>query len=102
MKIARVTGNIVATIKQEILHGKSLKTVAILDAALKPGKEEHIALDVAECTVGDIVLVNTECNSARTMFGEEHVVSEMTICGIIDEVTIEGIVLTARDIRKNG
>ena len=101
MKIAKVTGNIVATIRQDLLRGKSLKTVVLLDAELKPGREEHIALDVSECTVGDIVLVNTECNSARTFFGEEQLVSEMTICGIIDEVAVEGIVHTARDIRRN-
>ena len=100
MKIAKVTGNIVATIRQEVLSGKSLKTVVFLDADLKPGGEEHIALDVSECTVGDIVLVNSECKSARTFFGDDKLVSELTICGIIDEVSIEGNVKTARDIRQ--
>ena len=90
-----------ATVRQEVLSGKSLKTVVFLDAELKQGKEEHIALDVAECTAGDIVLVNNECKSARTMFGDEQLVSELTICGIIDEVSIEGNVFTAQDIRKN-
>ena len=102
MKIARVTGNLVSTIKQDMLYGKPLKTVVFVDAAFGTRSEEYIAVDVAGCTAGDIVLVNTECDAAVTMFGDEQLVCEMTICGIIDEITVEGTVLTAKDIGKSG
>ena len=102
MKIAKVTGNIVSTIRHEKLCGKALKTVVFLDAALNEIKGEHVALDVAECMVGDVVLVNTECDAAVTMFGEDELVSELTICGIIDKITIEGLVHTPQSIGKSG
>jgi len=102
VKIAKVTGNIVSTIKQERFYGKALKTVVFLDAGFNCGKEEYIALDVAGCTVGDLVLVNTECDAAITMFDDEDIVSEMTICGIIDDITIDDFTINAQILEKNG
>ena len=60
MKIARVTGTVVSTIKYEKYVGMKLLRVRHLTLDGQPTGEELIALDAADAGIGDIVLVNND------------------------------------------
>ena len=55
MKIARVTGTVVSTIKYEKYVGMKLLRVRHLTLDGQPTGEELIALDAADAGIGDIV-----------------------------------------------
>ena len=76
MKIARVTGTVVSTIKYEKYVGMKLLRVRHLTLDGQPTGEELIALDAADAGIGDIVLVNND--------GDTKLIASVTICGVID------------------
>jgi len=47
-----------------------------------------IAFDSADAGVGDIVLVNTD-GGAANMFLGDHCIADLTICGVVDSITID-------------
>ena len=65
MKIARVTGTVVSTIKYEKYVGMKLLRVRHLTLDGQPTGEELIALDAADAGIGDIVLVNNDGGAAQ-------------------------------------
>ena len=60
MKIARVTGTVVSTVKYEKYRGYKLLKVRHLTLEGEMTGEELIALDAADAGIGDIVLVNND------------------------------------------
>ena len=68
MKLARVVGNVVSTVKDACYTGQKLM---IIDY------------------IGDTVLVNVEGGSANMFLGRS-VIADLTICGVIDHITLDG------------
>ena len=50
---------------------------------------QAIAFDVADAGIGDTVLVNVEGGSANMFLGRS-VIADLTICGVIDHITLDG------------
>ena len=96
MKIARVVGNVVSTVKHDVFYGKSLMIIEFLNAALQPAGARTIAFDSTGCGAGDIVLVNADGAAACRIFGDETMIGDLTICGIIDTITMEGREVTPK------
>lgn len=91
MYIGRVSGTVVATIKNELFEGRKLLLVDKLDLNGQPTRKYDIAVDVVQAGVGDLVLVLDEGNSARQILDREPLGAiRAVIVGIIDEVTLEG------------
>lgn len=90
MKIARVVGNVVSTVKDESFTAKKLVIIEWLDARLRKCGPRIIAFDAAGAGAGDIVLVNSEGDAAKLMFGDETMIGDLTVCGVVDSVTIDG------------
>ena len=90
MKIARVTGTVVSTIKYEKYVGYKLLKVRHLTLEGEPTGEELIALDVACAGVGDIVLVNNDGGAAQMIADDFKLIASVTICGVIDSYTWQG------------
>ena len=84
MKIARVTGTVVSTIKYEKYVGMKLLRVRHLTLDGQPMGEELIALDAADAGIGDIVLVNNDGGAAQMIMGDTKLIASVTICGVID------------------
>lgn len=89
MRIARVVGNVVSTIKDRGYAGQKLMIVDFLDEAGRQTGETAIVFDAAQSGVGDVVLVAVD-GGASGMFLGKHVIADMTICGVLDSVTLEG------------
>lgn len=90
MKIARVTGTVVSTIKYEKYVGMKLLRVRHLTLDGQPTGEELIALDAADAGIGDIVLVNNDGGAAQMIMGDTKLIASVTICGVIDSYNWQG------------
>lgn len=90
MKIARVTGTVVSTIKYEKYVGMKLLRVRHLTLDGQPTGEELIALDAADAGIGDIVLVNNDGGAAQMIMGDTKLIASVIICGVIDSYSWQG------------
>jgi microcompartment protein CcmK/EutM len=90
MYIGRVSGTVVATIKNELFENRKLLVVDRLALDGSPMPKYDIAVDMVQAGVGDIVLVLDEGNSARQILDREPLGAiRAVVVGIVDEVTIE-------------
>lgn len=90
MKLARVTGNVVSTIKYEKYRGMKLLRVRPLDLELNEAGEELVALDAAGAGTGDIVLVNNDGGAAQMVMDDKTLIASVTVCGVVDSFTCQG------------
>ena len=79
MRIARVVGNVVSTVKDEKFFGHKLMIVEFLDLVGAPIGAREIAFDCADSGPGDIVLVNTGADAYWLMNGTEVVAAGFTV-----------------------
>jgi ethanolamine utilization protein EutN len=86
MTLARVRGEIVATIKHPFYEGRRM---LLLDQ-LTPGGDETgdylVAIDAVDAGVGQTVLVLDEGNSARQIVDRAQAPVRTVIIGIVDAV----------------
>ena len=91
MYIGRVSGTVVATIKNELFEGRKLLLVDKLDLEGLSTAKYDIAVDMVQAGVGDLVLVLDEGNSARQIVDREPLGAiRAVIVGIVDEVDVVG------------
>ena len=103
MYVGRVSGTVVATIKNELYQGRKLLVVDRLDlpglsalsagrpAKGRPAAKYDIAVDMVQAGEGDIVLVLDEGNSARQIVDREPGGAiRAVIVGIVDEISMAG------------
>ncbi|GHV86668.1 ethanolamine utilization protein EutN [Spirochaetia bacterium] len=90
MKIAKVVGNLISTIKDETFHGYKLMIVEYLNPDGTPDGKRQIAFDAAHAGIGDIVLVNIDGGAATMFTGDKELIADLTICGVLDSFTING------------
>ena len=93
MKIARVVGNVVSTVKDELFRGKKLVILEWLGPDLKKSGPRVMAFDAAGAGTGDIVLVNSDGDAAKMMFEDDAMIGDLTVCGVIDGITLDGKVV---------
>lgn len=87
MYLAKVVANIVATQKNNTLHGTKLFMVQPVDAKGEPFGQELTAVDGVGAGIGDIVIALCEGSSAREIAGlPSNAPAEVVIAGIIDFV----------------
>ena len=98
MKIAKVVGNVVSTIKDERFNGYKLMIVEYLDLNGRPQGVRHIALDGANAGIGDIVLTNNDGGAAVMVMDDKKLIADDTIAGVIDYYTVDGITKSAKDL----
>ncbi len=90
MKLARVTGTVVSTIKYERYRGMKMLRVRPLDLSLAEAGEEVVALDAANAGIGDIVLINNDGGAAQMVMGDKTLIASVTVCGVVDSFTCQG------------
>ena len=89
MKLARVVGNVVSTIKNPGHYNYKLMIVEFMDERGNPTEPRQIAFDAAQAGIGDIVLVSVDGGAANIILDDKAIVADFTICGIIDYFTYE-------------
>lgn len=89
MKLGRVVGNVVSTIKDKGFSGHKLLIVDYIDEDGNMTGNQVICFDVADAGVGDTVLVNVDGGAANMFLGRECI-GDLTVCGVLDSVTLDG------------
>ncbi len=90
MKIAKVTGTVVSTIKYEKYQGCKMLKVRNLTLDGELTGEELVALDAADAGIGDIVLTNNDGGAAQMIMEDKTLIASVTVCGVIDSYTWQG------------
>lgn len=88
MKLCRVKGNVVATVKHETYRGHKLMIVQPLDEAQKDVGEPFLAVDLVQSGPGDTVLVMQEGNGVRQILKEQKLPIRSVVIGIVDHVDV--------------
>ncbi len=83
MIICKVIGHVWATKKEPRLEG--MKLMVVQEEGTR--KKTHVAADVVGAGIGEKVLV-VSGSTARNVFGNREVPTDMTIVGIIDSLEI--------------
>ena len=92
MRICRVIGTVVATVEHWDFKGLKLLLCQPLDEHGRPRGKTVIAADRVQAGVGDRVLVMSEGNGCRQLWGvalEAPLAIRSAIVGIIDHVDVE-------------
>ena len=87
MILARVVGTVVATRKDERLHGQKLLVARGVDPYGKDETNYLVAVDTVDAGVGDRVLI-VSGSSARMASGQKDCPVDAAIVGIVDTVTV--------------
>ena len=85
MRLARVVGNVVSTIKDPGLHGKKLLLVKHLNENHRPSGKAFLALDSVGAGIGETIYY-VRSKEASFPFLPESVPSDATIVGIVDRI----------------
>ena len=88
MKICRVLGPVVSTVKHPSYEGHKLLFVRELDDALEDTGYEFIVLDRIQAGEGDVVRVMQEGNGVRQLLGETKLPVRSIVAGIVDDVAL--------------
>ena len=86
MRLGRVIGNVVSTVKHQILIGQKLLLVQPIEPSGQDRGKSLLAIDVVQAGPGDTVLVLEEGNSSRLILGDSMAPVRTVIVGIVDQV----------------
>ena len=86
MKLCRVKGNVVATVKHPTYVGHKVMIVQPVDAEGKDSGDSFVAVDLVQAGPGDKVLVMQEGNGIRQILKVEKLPIRSVIIGIVDHV----------------
>jgi ethanolamine utilization protein EutN len=88
VKLCRVKGNVVATVKHPTYQGHKVMIVQPVDPAGKDTGESFVAVDLVQAGPGDQVLVMQEGNGVRQILKVEKLPIRSVIIGIVDQVDL--------------
>lgn len=88
MHIGKITGNIVATRKDEKLVGCKLMIIQPLNPKLEPDGKQMIAVDTVGAGIGDIIMYASG-TAARIAAKKLDSPIDLSIIGIIDTIDNE-------------
>jgi ethanolamine utilization protein EutN len=86
VKLARVVGTVVSTIKSPAFDGRTLLLCDLLDATGHPAGGYMIAVDSVGAGAGETVLLLDEGNGARQVLAAPGAPIRTVVVGIVDEV----------------
>jgi ethanolamine utilization protein EutN len=86
MKLAKVVGTVVSTIKSPIFEGRALLLVDLLEPDGREAGGYLIALDTVGAGAGETVLILDEGTSARQIIGAASGPLRTVVVGIVDAV----------------
>jgi microcompartment protein CcmK/EutM len=87
MKIGKITGTVVCSIKDERLNGLKLLILQEYDVHQKPTQTFHIAADTVQAGVGDMVLMASG-SSARQTEKTTGKAIDCAVIGIVSDLTL--------------
>jgi ethanolamine utilization protein EutN len=91
MRLGRVIGEVVSTVKHPALVRWKLLLVGVLTPEGEPTGEETIALDAVEAGIGDHVLLHDEGAGASQIMENPRGPVRTMIVGVVDRVDREEV-----------
>ena len=88
MKLCRVVGNVVSTIKTESHQNCKLLIVSPINENGETLGDSFIAIDGAQAGIGDTVLIVEEGGSARDVMQKPDGAIDAVIVGIVDSMNV--------------
>lgn len=88
MRLARVLGSVVATIKHPAYEGQRIMLCQPMSPTGEKMGKQMIALDRVDSGAGDLVLVLTEGNGVRQLMGSDAGPIRSIIVGVVDAVNL--------------
>ena len=88
MKLARVIGNVVATMQYSSFKGHKILIVKPIDEHGNDSGSSFLSCDTVQAGPGDTVLVQQEGNTARQLLGSWNDPFHSVIVGIVDRVEL--------------
>lgn len=88
MRLARVLGTVVSTMKHPTYEGHKILLCQPLTPAGEATGSQVVAVDHVHAGVGDHVLVLTEGNGVRQLLGEDAGPIRSIVVGIVDAVEL--------------
>ena len=88
MKLCKVQGNVVSTVKHPTYRGHKLMIVQPMDEQGQDAGSSFLAVDLVQAGPGDTVLVMQEGNGVRQILKEQKLPIRSVIIGIVDEVSL--------------
>lgn len=88
MQICEVIGNIVSTVKNKHLAGKTILIVQPLDLEGKYEGTDFLAIDSVGAGVGERVLTIKEGGSARIVLKDKNIPVQAVIVAIVDGIDV--------------
>lgn len=91
MQLARVRGNVVASIKAGGLASHKLLVLERIAASVPDdaGGDSFVAIDLAGAGIGEIVLVTL--GSAARVYGDgQHAPTDAAVIAIVDSINVDG------------
>ena len=89
MKVGKVVGTVVSTIKAPVLDGHRLLVCDVQSISGEP-TGYTIAIDVVDAGLGETVLILDEGTSARQILGLDWGAVRAVVVGVVDELTVDG------------
>ncbi|OZM58315.1 hypothetical protein CIB95_01725 [Lottiidibacillus patelloidae] len=86
MKLAKVIGNVVSSIKTKSHEGTKLMVVQPIDMEGNETGDSFIAIDGSQAGIGDIVLIIEEGGSCRQVLKRPEAAVDAVIAGIVDKL----------------
>jgi ethanolamine utilization protein EutN len=86
MKLAKVIGNVVSTIKTQSHQASKLMVVQPVDMDGNEVGDSFIAIDGSHAGIGDIVLIIEEGGSCRQVLKKPEAAVDAVIAGIVDKL----------------
>ncbi len=89
MRLCKVIGNVVATVKHPAYHAKTLLIVQPIDADGSELGASFLAIDTVQAGPGDTILVLTEGTGVRQILNAEPATPiRSLVVGIVDQVSL--------------
>jgi ethanolamine utilization protein EutN len=88
VKLCRVKGNVVATVKHPTYRGHKLMVVQPIDERGGDTGDIFLAVDLVQAGPGDTVLVMQEGNGVRQILKEQKLPIRSVIIGIVDAIDV--------------
>ena len=89
MRICRVTGDVVSTVKYKLFENEKLLIVQPLDLKGDDLGPYMIAFDKADAGIGDLVLVIREGGSAAMLLGKPELPAHCVVVAVIDKLDFQ-------------
>jgi ethanolamine utilization protein EutN len=88
VKLCRVKGNVVATVKHPTYKGHKLMIVQPIDERGVEVGASYLAVDLVQAGPGDTVLVMSEGNGVRQILKEQKLPIRSVVIGIVDAMDV--------------